>query len=219
MNTKKRQSLVRTEEFINKLTDIDINEKRKISALCRNEKRHLGEGKSDDELEAQGQRKKIAMTTYRRYITSYRNAIKELNAIHPDARENIKNIKEKYPKYSEILDSLDAELPLLRDNIKKVLSAVKSKNTGLYSRIKRLKIEHPAFYYMHTSDSVKDRYTLEEMKKIEVIFTRRYKTGKEAYSFEQKILKKYKQFKYIGPPLLKAGNTELFNKDVLKRNK
>lgn len=158
MNTKKRQSLVRTEDFIKRLTVTKIEDKARINSICRNEKRHLGEGKSDSELEANGQQKKIAMTTYRRYITSYRNAIKELNLIHPDARKNIKSIKEKYPKYSELLNTLDAELPQLRDSVKNALIVLKSKNTHLYGRIKRLKIEHPAFYYMRTSDSVKDRY-------------------------------------------------------------
>ena len=39
--------------------------------------------------------------------------------------------------------------------------------------------------------------------------------GESAYKLEQMLLNKYKSFSYIGPNVLKAGNTELFTKDIL----
>ncbi len=50
------------------------------------------------------------------------------------------------------------------------------------------------------------------------IETKLFNTGKEAFIMEQFLLKKYKEYKYIGPKLLPAGNTELFNKDLRINN-
>lgn len=49
----------------------------------------------------------------------------------------------------------------------------------------------------------------------EVIHTERFDKGADAYDREQAILKKYAAYRYDGPPVLKSGNTELFNFDVL----
>ena len=43
--------------------------------------------------------------------------------------------------------------------------------------------------------------------------------GKIPYELEQRILKKHKAFQYKGPKVLKGGNTELFTKDVLGKDK
>lgn len=66
-----------------------------------------------------------------------------------------------------------------------------------------------------TNKSVNERFKLTDLQKIEVIKLKLYNLGREAYDEEQCILKKYKQYKYIGPDVLSSGNTELFIKDVL----
>ena len=55
--------------------------------------------------------------------------------------------------------------------------------------------------------------------KIKVLKIWEYPIGEDAYNTEQRILKEYKQYKYIGSPLLTSGNTELFNYDVLQLHK
>jgi hypothetical protein len=61
---------------------------------------------------------------------------------------------------------------------------------------------------------VHKRYTNSELEKIEILFEYQYEDGAEAYRIEQRLLQKYKQYKYDGEALLKIGNTELFNMDI-----
>ena len=67
-----------------------------------------------------------------------------------------------------------------------------------------------------TNYSVTERFNLTELSKIEVLLQKEYTFGYEAYKEEQKILKKFKNFKYEGPNILVNGNTEIFTKNVLK---
>ena len=55
------------------------------------------------------------------------------------------------------------------------------------------------------------------MQYIQVLHQVHYKSGQDAYNEEQRILKEYKEFKYIGDKLLISGNTELFYKDIRQR--
>ena len=66
-----------------------------------------------------------------------------------------------------------------------------------------------------TNKSVKDRYSNTELSNITVIKEWYFEVGYDARAFETGILNKYKSYKYIGPDLLKSGNTELFNTDIL----
>jgi uncharacterized C2H2 Zn-finger protein len=65
-----------------------------------------------------------------------------------------------------------------------------------------------------TNRSINERFSLTELQKIEIIKQKEYKNGYDAYNKEQDILKQYKKFKYIGPPILDSGNTELFTVDI-----
>jgi len=67
-----------------------------------------------------------------------------------------------------------------------------------------------------TNRTISERFQDSELKIIEVIFTKFFKKGKDAYTTEQEILKKYKEFQYTGPAILKIGNTELFTENILK---
>jgi len=66
-----------------------------------------------------------------------------------------------------------------------------------------------------TNNSVNERFSLKELSKIEIIKQKLYEVGQDAYDFEQKLLKMYKQYQYAGPKILECGNTELFTKDIL----
>lgn len=65
-----------------------------------------------------------------------------------------------------------------------------------------------------TNRTIKERFG-SDMKYIQVLHKIHYKSGQDAYNEEQRILNKFKDFKYVGPDILKSGNTELFIKDIL----
>jgi hypothetical protein len=66
-----------------------------------------------------------------------------------------------------------------------------------------------------TNRSVEARFSVEDLKKIEVLWTKPYKDGMECYNEEQRILMEFKHLQYVGEPVLASGNTELFTEDVL----
>ncbi len=66
-----------------------------------------------------------------------------------------------------------------------------------------------------TNLDVKKRFTKDELSIIEVLATRYYEVGQDAYDAEQQVLEDYKEFKCIGLNILKSGNTELFSRDIL----
>lgn len=66
-----------------------------------------------------------------------------------------------------------------------------------------------------TNRSVRARYSLEEMDIIEVLFEKYFSCGGDCYDAEQSILKEFSYAKYKGDPLLKSGNSELFDRDIL----
>jgi hypothetical protein len=66
-----------------------------------------------------------------------------------------------------------------------------------------------------TNNSVNERFSLTELSKIEIIKQKLYENGQDAYDWEQKLLKMYKQYQYTGPKILVSGNTELFTKDIV----
>ena len=65
-----------------------------------------------------------------------------------------------------------------------------------------------------TGQSLVERFR-SDMQYIDVVKIWEYEVGEDAYIKEQKILSDYIEFKYTGDYLLKSGNTELFNKDIL----
>lgn len=66
-----------------------------------------------------------------------------------------------------------------------------------------------------TNRTVQERFNNTDLKKIQVLKTWDFPLGSDVYNKEQEILKLYKEFKYLGEPLLSSGNTELFTKDIL----
>ncbi len=67
-----------------------------------------------------------------------------------------------------------------------------------------------------TKHSVKSRYSSDLRNvNIEIINQWLFEDGAKAYDYEQSIIKKCKAYKYCGEKILKSGNTELFNKDII----
>lgn len=60
-----------------------------------------------------------------------------------------------------------------------------------------------------TNRTVRERFG-SDMQYITILKEQYYEMGQDAYDEEQRILKQFKEFKYIGPNLLQSGNTELF---------
>lgn len=60
-----------------------------------------------------------------------------------------------------------------------------------------------------TNRTVQQRYCSSEFKHCIETQIKAFNVGKEAHNMEQTLLKKYKQHKYKGEPILKSGNTEL----------
>ena len=67
-----------------------------------------------------------------------------------------------------------------------------------------------------TNCTVKERFSIKDLRKIEVVRTWKYENGEDAWKKEQEILKDFNEYKYKGnEQILESGNIELFIKDVL----
>lgn len=77
-------------------------------------------------------------------------------------------------------------------------------------------IEYDLYKIGITNNTVNKRFK-DELHKIEIIFTKKYKLGKDAKNKEQEILKQFSNYKYIGQPILESGgNTEIFTKNIIE---
>ncbi len=65
-----------------------------------------------------------------------------------------------------------------------------------------------------TNRTVDARFKPEDLGRIKTLRIFNFSTGKTARDVEQALLTKYKQYQYVGAPLLSSGNTELFTEDV-----
>ena len=65
-----------------------------------------------------------------------------------------------------------------------------------------------------TNRTVEERFSLIDLKKIEIIKQKTYKNGQEALDKENEIKRVFKEYIYKGPKVLDSGNTELFVKDI-----
>lgn len=82
-----------------------------------------------------------------------------------------------------------------------------------------LKIFHENKYYYKigiTNRTIKKRYSLTDMKKITILMENHYKLGGEALRLETQLKRSYKKDRYIGKPILKSGNSEIFVKDIMQ---
>lgn len=66
-----------------------------------------------------------------------------------------------------------------------------------------------------TNNTVSARFISRDLTKITILKEWYYQIGSDAYTKEQEIIKIYKEFRYLGEPLLASGNTELFHKNIL----
>ena len=85
-----------------------------------------------------------------------------------------------------------------------------------YLRINRPS-DGPLYKIGITNLSIEERYQLpDDRAKITKIFTAEFATGEEARDTEQAILKMFRRHRYKGPKVLREGNTEIFNCDILR---
>lgn len=66
-----------------------------------------------------------------------------------------------------------------------------------------------------TNRTIQERFTSTDLEKIQVLGSWEFRVGSDAYKEEQTILSQYREYKYIGIPILSSGNTELFTFDIL----
>lgn len=83
-------------------------------------------------------------------------------------------------------------------------------------------------YYLHIKDldfykigittlSIEHRYrTSFDKEQFEVVFTKTFDSGKEAYELEQTLLTTFTHLRHTGSKVLKTGNTEIFTEDIFK---
>jgi len=88
-----------------------------------------------------------------------------------------------------------------------------NKPTVLY----KVKILHNDVVYWKIGITTKTKRPLDRFHKTEDVTVSDliyYKTGEEAYTKEQELLFRYRDFKYLGENIIKSGNSELFTKEV-----
>jgi ssDNA-binding Zn-finger/Zn-ribbon topoisomerase 1 len=65
-----------------------------------------------------------------------------------------------------------------------------------------------------TNRSVNERFTIKDLKSINVEFIHESSDGQRIFNLEKTILKRCAEFKYVGTHLLENGNTEVFSTDI-----
>jgi len=70
-----------------------------------------------------------------------------------------------------------------------------------------------------TNRTVRERFPLEDLDIIDIVWTKEFSNGNECYNEERRILREYKEFQYKGSKVLTSGNTELFTIDILSKSK
>ena len=65
-----------------------------------------------------------------------------------------------------------------------------------------------------TNRTINERFSLIDLKKVEVIKQKLYLKGIDALKLEASIKRQYKQYQYKGGCILESGNTELFTVDI-----
>jgi len=70
-----------------------------------------------------------------------------------------------------------------------------------------------------TSVGIKQRYrTAFDRDQIDVVFSKDFETGQEAYDIEQSYVKQFAHLRYDGDKVLSSGHTEMFVEDIFKGN-
>lgn len=121
---------------------------------------------------------KIAVTTYKRYMTTVRNAIKETGLTHHSMKSDIARagtlprVMKDYPEYAELLEPLATEpaqtIGARVNEILKVVQADKGnkKRRAAYTAIKGMKTDHEIIYHLNLSDVDKADIAEKEMNSL-----------------------------------------------------
>lgn len=127
-----------------------------------------------------------------------------------------KTCKESWSILAKVLTTKPLTCPYCNGRENNINSAYSNQPMILY--FIRIKDESGDLYKVGiTKHSVKQRFSLSDIRKIDIQAEIRYEEGKDAYAMEQYLHKKYHKFKYYGKPVLEShGNTELFTKDIYR---
>lgn len=88
--------------------------------------------------------------------------------------------------------------------------------TVYYLRVERPD-DSPVYKIGITNRLIEERWNnKEDRSRITVVESWNYESGRDAYNFEQRILRLHYENKYFGDPILESGNTELFISDILE---
>lgn len=137
-------------ELIKEITDIDSEEN-----ISRSEKTKLitrAATKFKTKLHDDKRRKdavKISLTTYRKYMTTARNAVTELNLRHHSLGQQIERLAKKYPEYSERLEAMGRldHITEIRLAHKELLNGIKEHGEA-YDDIKGMKLDHEVMRHL-----------------------------------------------------------------------
>lgn len=66
-----------------------------------------------------------------------------------------------------------------------------------------------------TNRTVNERFQIADLQKIEIIKQKLYEVGQDALDWENKLKQQFNNYRYVGPNILKDGNTELFTEDII----
>lgn len=101
---------------------------------------------------------KLALSTYHKYLTTARSAVRAAGLSHNMLKANIKKLVAKYPDFTSELNSIPDSIPLVaRHEKKKVLALLLEQNTpeadALYNELIKVAVEHQVISFLVKSDS------------------------------------------------------------------
>lgn len=152
------------EETLNELKTIDD------SAKTQSEKTKLYKRLADkvkNALHDDGRKKegaKLALTTYKRYMTKVRNAIKEAGYVHHSLNAKtalvgtLPRVIKDFPEYSEMLDALRTEpATTMGARVNEVLKTIQAdkgnkRRNAAYTAVKGMKTDHEVIYHLTMDD-------------------------------------------------------------------
>ena len=120
--------------------------RKKVQDACSNEKKYLAA------------EERLQISSYKKLITRYRNALKELDFVHPRFERQLGNLAARSPKKSQYLDEYRGNIHHIRDLLRDTKSKLSTDLRGdfnrrwAYSHILKMDYNHPALTYMRLSE-------------------------------------------------------------------
>jgi len=119
--------------------------RKKVQDACSNEKKYLAA------------EEKLQISSYKKLVTRYRNALKEMNFLHPKFEIQLDALKARYRSKAQFLEVYRTDIVSLRNMLKEAKDLLstelrdKQDERWAYTQVSRLDYEHPALKYMRLS--------------------------------------------------------------------